>query len=60
MGNPKLKTTKSKKGQRRSHHTAVSLASGKCGNCGEPKQAHTVCSACGYYRKKEVIKKSEL
>lgn len=60
MAGPKTKTTTSKKGHRRSHHGATAMASGKCENCGEMKQAHTVCPSCGFYRKREVIKKSEL
>jgi large subunit ribosomal protein L32 len=60
MGNPKLKTTKSKQGQRRSHLHAESMSSGKCDNCGEVKQSHIVCPSCGHYRKREVIKKGEL
>jgi large subunit ribosomal protein L32 len=60
MGNPKMKVTKSKQGNRRSHHHAESLASGKCSNCGELKQAHTVCPSCGFYDKRQVVKKEEL
>lgn len=60
MAQPKHKVTKMRQGNRRSHHTADSLGSGKCENCGEIKQSHAVCPSCGYYRKKEVIKKKEL
>lgn len=27
-----------------------------CSNCGEPKAAHHVCSACGQYAGRQVIK----
>ncbi len=60
MGNPKHKVTKSKRNNRRSHDHAEILAAGKCAQCGELKQAHTVCPACGYYDKREVVKKKEL
>ena len=60
MGNPKHKVTKSKQNSRRSHDHAETLAANKCDNCGELKQAHTVCPACGYYKKREVFKKKEL
>jgi large subunit ribosomal protein L32 len=60
MGNPKHKVSKSKQGARRSHDTAGVLAYGKCDNCGNIKQAHTVCPVCGYYDKKEYIKQSDL
>jgi large subunit ribosomal protein L32 len=60
MGNPKHKVTKSKQGHRRGHDTPSILAYGKCSKCGEIKQAHTVCPACGHYDNKEYIKKKEL
>ncbi len=60
MAQPKHKVTKMRQGNRRGHHTAETLASGKCSNCGEMKQTHTVCPSCGHYAKKEVLKKSEL
>ncbi|MDE7168717.1 MAG: 50S ribosomal protein L32, partial [Mucispirillum sp.] len=50
MPNPKHKTTKSKVGMRRSHHHPSSLLGVKCDNCGELKQAHTVCGSCGTYK----------
>ncbi len=55
MPNPKHKVTKSKVGMRRSHHGATSLVNVKCDNCGELKQAHTVCPSCGYYKGRQVI-----
>jgi len=60
MGNPKHKVTRSKRDHRRSHLHTESLATGKCEQCGEIKQAHTVCGSCGYYDKRQVIKKKEL
>ncbi|MFK7943660.1 MAG: 50S ribosomal protein L32, partial [Paracoccaceae bacterium] len=27
----------------------------ECPNCGELKRAHNVCSACGFYRDREVV-----
>lgn len=60
MGNPKMKVTKSKRNQRRSHHHPTVDASGRCTNCGELKLTHTICPSCGHYGKKEVIKKNEL
>lgn len=60
MAGPKTKTTKSRQGNRRSHHKANSLGFGKCDNCGELKQAHTVCPSCGHYAKRVVTKTKEL
>ena len=30
-----------------------------CPKCQEPKLPHRVCEACGYYRDREVLKKTE-
>lgn len=60
MGVPKGKTTKRKQGNRRSHIHASSMNSVKCENCGELKQSHAVCPACGHYRKAQVLKTEEI
>jgi len=60
MGVPKGKTSKSKVGSRRSHHSAKTRQGVKCDNCGELKLPHNVCPACGYYDKKQVIEAEEL
>lgn len=56
MAVPKKRTSKSRKGMRRSHdriiHTAASMT---CPNCGELKLMHHVCSHCGHYRGREVV-----
>jgi len=56
MAVPKKRTSKSRKGMRRSHdapqHTAASMV---CPACGELKLMHRVCPACGAYRGTEVI-----
>ena len=31
----------------------------ECDNCGELKLPHHICSACGYYNKKEIVRKTE-
>ncbi len=56
MAVPKRKTSKSKRDMRRSHDAIKNLpALQKCPNCGEMKQYHRVCPACGDYRGREVI-----
>lgn len=55
MTNPKHKTTKSKVGMRRSHHHTSTILGAKCENCGELKQAHTVCPSCGTYKGRKVL-----
>ncbi len=30
-----------------------------CPRCGEPRLSHRVCAACGYYKDRMVVEKSE-
>ncbi|MDR1691544.1 MAG: 50S ribosomal protein L32 [Rickettsiales bacterium] len=57
MATPKRKTSPSKRNMRRSHDAISADASTKCSNCGELKRPHNVCGVCGFYDKKEVVKK---
>ena len=59
MAVPKRKTTPSRKGKRRSHHSLFAVNAIECPNCGEFKLAHHVCNSCGYYDGKEIIDKTE-
>ncbi|WP_138206694.1 50S ribosomal protein L32 [Haloimpatiens lingqiaonensis] len=56
MGNPKGKTSKSKRDSRRAQTFKLS-APGivECPQCHEMKLAHRVCPNCGYYKNKEVV-----
>jgi len=49
MAVPKRKTSKSRKGWRRSHHALTTPAQAKCPQCGEPRAPHRVCRECGHY-----------
>jgi large subunit ribosomal protein L32 len=40
---------------RRSHQALRPEAHAECGNCGELKRPHHVCSHCGHYDGREVI-----
>jgi large subunit ribosomal protein L32 len=56
---PKRRTTRSKRNMRRANHdkvVAVQLI--PCTNCGEPVVPHRACSACGFYKGREVKKTS--
>ena len=57
MAVPKKRTSKSRKGMRRSHdriiHTAASMV---CPDCGELKLMHRVCMPCGTYRGRQVFR----
>ena len=56
MAVPKKKTSKSVRNMRRSHHALSAKNSIECANCGEPKLPHHVCSACGHYDGRSVVK----
>jgi large subunit ribosomal protein L32 len=40
---------------RRSHHALGKANPNECSNCGEMKQPHHVCPACGHYDGREVV-----
>ncbi|MDX9689184.1 MAG: 50S ribosomal protein L32 [Proteobacteria bacterium] len=56
MAVPKRKTSPSKRNMRRSHHALSATNVAECKNCGEPKQQHNVCAACGHYDGRSVVK----
>ncbi len=55
MAVPKKKVSKSRRNMRRAHHSLASSVYEECPNCGELKQPHHVCGACGYYNDREVL-----
>ncbi|MCK4376295.1 MAG: 50S ribosomal protein L32 [Candidatus Brocadiae bacterium] len=70
MAVPKRRTSKARKGKRRTHDNLVmpniprsqkSRAEGSrskrffCSNCNQPKASHTVCPNCGYYRGRPLV-----
>lgn len=59
MAVPKRKTSKSVRNMRRSHHALTGTNSVECPNCGEPKLPHHLCSACGHYKKRAVVKSNK-
>ena len=50
MAVPKKRTGHSAQGKRRSNWKATKPETTICSNCGQPVLAHTVCTACGYYK----------
>ncbi len=59
MAVPKRRTSSSKRNQRRANHDKVSApAIVRCPNCGEIKQPHRVCGACGFYDGQAVVAKA--
>ena len=58
MATPKKKTSKSRRNMRRAHDALKPNSYMECPNCGELKLPHNICPSCGYYDKKEVVKKA--
>jgi large subunit ribosomal protein L32 len=56
MAVPKKRTTAASQGQRRSHHALKAPVITTCSNCTKPTVPHQACSACGFYRGRQVIK----
>jgi large subunit ribosomal protein L32 len=56
MAVPKRKVSKSRRDMRRSHN-AIEFrpALVKCEKCGEWKERHRICKACGTYRGRQVF-----
>ena len=50
MAVPKKRTGHSAQGHRRSNWKATKPETTTCSNCGATVLAHTVCTACGYYK----------
>jgi len=55
MAVPKRKVSRSRRNMRRSHDALKTAAYAECPNCGELKQPHHLCEACGYYDGREVV-----
>lgn len=58
MAVPKRRVSKARRDKRRSSVWKLDAPElVKCSQCGELKRPHRVCSACGYYNGRQVIKK---
>lgn len=55
MAVPFRRTSKAKKGMRRSHQAINVPGMVVCPNCGELTLSHRVCDNCGFYKGKQVI-----
>jgi large subunit ribosomal protein L32 len=55
MAVPKKKTSKAKKGKRRSHWHLTTPNPSKCTHCGAVCRPHRVCRQCGHYGTREVL-----
>ncbi len=50
----RMRSTRSHRNNRRSHHALVAPAVAKC-ECGAEHRRHQVCNSCGKYRGRQVI-----
>ena len=55
MANPKRKISKSESRSRRALNPLVAHQLVRCVNCGLRIRPHTICTGCGYYRKRQII-----
>lgn len=55
MAVPKRKKSKMRVRQRRGHFKAEIAQVQACPSCGEAKESHRVCPACGMYRGRKVL-----
>lgn len=60
MAVPKRRTSRAKRDMRRANHdrvTAPNLI--PCPNCGDSMVPHRVCPACGHYKGREIVARTE-
>ncbi len=55
MAVPKRRTSKSRKGKRRSHKALKVQSLSLCPKCGSPMLPHRACPECGYYKGRQVV-----
>ena len=55
MAVPKRRTSRSRKGTRRSHHPVTPVQVQYCPKCNEAVMPHRLCPNCGSYQGREVI-----
>ncbi|MCP5470050.1 MAG: 50S ribosomal protein L32 [Chlamydiales bacterium] len=59
MAVPRHRTSNQRKRMRRSHHAKKPKTVAACTNCGSPRLPHVICSACGHYNNRPVLRKAE-
>ena len=57
MALPKRKVSKTRGRKRRSHQALRQVGVSTCPRCNALNEPHRVCSSCGYYQGREVVKK---
>lgn len=59
MAVPKRRTSHARQGKRRSHHGVTPKEIAYCSHCEQPVIPHRVCSNCGFYKGREIVKAAE-
>jgi large subunit ribosomal protein L32 len=59
MAVPKRRMSRSRQGNRRSHHHRKPIQIQYCPRCEQPVLPHHVCSNCGHYQNREVVAMEE-
>jgi large subunit ribosomal protein L32 len=59
MALPKRRHSRARTRKRRSHDALTAPSVARCSECGEPKLPHRLCSGCGTYKGRTVIKLGE-
>jgi large subunit ribosomal protein L32 len=59
MALPKRRHSHSRTRTRRAHDALVAPTVSTCSDCGEPKLPHRLCSGCGSYKGRNVVKLQE-
>lgn len=59
MAVPRNRMSNARKNSKRAHHAKQPKQSIPCTNCGSPRLSHRVCSSCGHYGDRLVIKTEE-
>jgi len=57
MALPKRKISRTRGRKRRTHQALRAAGVSLCPRCNSVNQPHRVCSNCGYYKGREVVKK---
>ena len=54
------RTSKTRKNMRRTHFKLFAKTTTECPNCKAVIKPHRVCSECGFYKGKEVVKSTDI
>ncbi|MCA1905276.1 MAG: 50S ribosomal protein L32 [Desulfarculus sp.] len=59
MAVPKRRQSHTRSRKRRAHDAISLVAVTNCPQCGEAKEPHRVCPACGAYKGRQVVSKED-